>query len=83
MRTTVIVASLTLPFFAAAGPSAAQNYPWCAHYDSNHGGNNCGFATRQQCMEALSGNGGYCAPNPLYSASPAIPERPALRRRGS
>jgi hypothetical protein len=42
----------------------AQNYPWCAYYAK--AGANCGFATYEQCMAALSGNGGFCNVNSQY-----------------
>jgi hypothetical protein len=43
---------------AGIGTSAqAQNYPWCADY-AGFGSQNCGFTTFQQCLAALSGNGG-------------------------
>lgn len=44
----------------------AQNYPWCADYAS-FGSQNCGFTTIQQCMAALSGNGGFCDANTQYA----------------
>jgi hypothetical protein len=43
----------------------AQNYPWCADY-AGFGSQNCGFATFQQCLAALSGNGGFCNANTQY-----------------
>jgi hypothetical protein len=49
----------------------AQNYPWCADY-AGFGSQNCGFTTIQQCMAALSGNGGFCNANTQYG-SPAVP----------
>ena len=49
----------------------AQNYPWCADY-AGFGSQNCGFTTFQQCMAALSGNGGFCNANTQY-VSPAMP----------
>jgi hypothetical protein len=46
-------------------PAAAQNSPWCAYYDLGEGGaTNCGFATFQQCLVAVSGVGGNCGPDP-------------------
>jgi hypothetical protein len=46
----------------------AQNYPWCAQYGGKMGGGeNCGFSTHQQCMAALSGNGGFCNRNTQYT----------------
>ena len=48
-------------------PAVAQNYPWCAQYGGKMGGGeNCGFSTYQQCMAALSGNGGFCNRNTQY-----------------
>jgi len=67
MRTLSFLA-LTLLALASAGgvrPAAAASNEaaWCAYYEDN-GGTNCGFATRQECEADISGNGGYCAPNP-------------------
>ena len=59
-------------FVVAVGTSAqleAQNYPWCAEYGTP-GGTNCGFTTLQQCMAALSGNGGFCNQNTQYQPPP-------------
>ena len=42
--------------------------PWCA-YGVKAGGTNCGFYSYEQCMATLSGNAGYCARNPWYSAT--------------
>jgi Protein of unknown function (DUF3551) len=47
-------------------PAEAQNYPWCAYYNMGGGATNCGFATSQQCLAAVSGVGGSCGPNPTY-----------------
>ena len=55
-------------FFVAIQPSAAEvTYPWCAQYGTNNGGRNCGFSTYAQCLATISGNGGYCETNPLYT----------------
>jgi hypothetical protein len=62
----------------AAMPAAAQDYPWCAQYNCQGGGQNCGFSTLQQCEASISGNGGFCARNLLYTA-PATTSR---SRRG-
>ena len=54
-------------------PAAAQNHSWCAEYDfGSAGATNCGFATFQQCLAAVSGVGGSCGPNPQYQASPRL-----------
>ena len=44
-------------------PAEAQNYPWCANYDGLGGGFNCGFTTFQQCLNTVSGIGGFCQLN--------------------
>jgi hypothetical protein len=64
---------------AVVNPSAgmAEDYPWCANYGYDMGGTNCGFVSREQCMAALSGNGGYCAQNAQYRPSAS---QPAQRR---
>jgi Protein of unknown function (DUF3551) len=45
------------------GNDAAYAAPWCAQYSGMGGGTNCGFYSFQQCMAAISGNGGFCTQN--------------------
>jgi hypothetical protein len=50
---------------------AAYSYPWCAMYmggRSSGGFRSCYYATREQCMETLSGIGGLCVESPYYHA---------------
>ena len=56
-------------------------YPWCATYSGRGGGggSNCGFMTRKQCMETISGIGGVCTPNALYEGPPAVRYRKKTR----
>jgi hypothetical protein len=70
MRTALAIAVSALPFVLTPASAQAQNYPWCAEYGMQ-GTSNCGFVTAQQCMAALSGNGGYCAQNPMFRPGPA------------
>jgi Protein of unknown function (DUF3551) len=66
MRTLSPLALILLALASGGGarPAAASNEAaWCAYYEDN-GGSNCGFATRQECEADISGNGGYCAPDP-------------------
>jgi hypothetical protein len=69
----VLAALLTTVAISAAAPVAnAQRfdpYPWCAEYGTkgDGGGTNCYFATYQQCMAAISGNGGFCRRNLFYT----------------
>ena len=58
-------------------PAEAQNYPWCLHYGTDFGGMNCGFTTFQQCLDTVSGIGGFCQPNNTYSLPPG--PRPSAR----
>jgi hypothetical protein len=44
-------------------PDGVQAAPWCARYGIQGGATNCGFYSFQQCMAALSGNGGFCTQN--------------------
>ena len=69
MRVILLALSL-LGLTATVEPAAAEiTYPWCAQYGGGGGsgnGRSCGFWTYQQCMTALSGNGGYCEANAMY-----------------
>ncbi len=55
------------------GAAQAQNYPWCAFYDTGDQAINCGFVSREQCMATVSGIGGFCMPNNTYQ--PLAPSR--------
>jgi hypothetical protein len=58
---------------AAVSVSAAeaQNYPWCAQYGGTPSGpTNCGFVTFQQCLDTISGIGGFCVRNNMYQPPP-------------
>ena len=51
-----------------ANAQAYDPYAWCAEYSGGRGGStNCYFVTWQQCMWALSGNGGFCRRNLFYT----------------
>ena len=68
---------------ALAWPAAAIEYPWCAQYggDDGDGGRNCGFVSREQCMETVRGMGGFCEQNLFYTGSAERPTEPARKRR--
>jgi len=63
----------SLAAFAILAPATghADPYRWCAQYDGDGGGNNCGFVTFEQCRANVSGIGGFCVPNQFYTG----PER--------
>jgi len=73
------VATLAATVFTPAASSAIE-YPWCAQYGGNFGGENCGFTTYQQCMATVSGIGGFCVRNPFYE-EPGPRSVPKYRRR--
>jgi hypothetical protein len=69
MRKIVLAAALTLGGMVAFSSGAqADPYKWCAQYGNRtDNGTNCYFMTIQQCRAAISGNGGFCRPNPFYT----------------
>jgi len=81
-RTALLSGALFATFLLAPSTSSAAQaidpYPWCAYYGgSDDQATNCYFMTLQQCMDAISGNGGRCDRNPFFSPAPP----PAERRR--
>jgi hypothetical protein len=79
----VLLSSGVMTLAAAQPGLAEVTYPWCARYAEQprtcsltdptqcrvlaSGTLNCGFVTLDQCRAALSGNGGSCEVNPLYT----------------
>lgn len=66
-------------------PAAAIEYPWCAQYsgEEGDGGRNCGFVSREQCMETVRGMGGFCEANLFYPGPAERPKKPARKRPNS
>jgi Protein of unknown function (DUF3551) len=64
----LLLCILAVSAVAAASPTRAraQDYPWCALYDTGDAATNCGFVSREQCMATVSGIGGFCMPNNQY-----------------
>jgi hypothetical protein len=79
MRIILVALALWLAPSFIDTVSAEVLYPWCAYYGGRGGGTNCGFSTFQQCLWAISGNGGNCGSNPRYYAAGA-PIAAAKRR---
>ncbi len=61
MRAIPLLA-ITFAALSLSTIGARADGTWCAHYGVPH--TNCGFYSFQQCMAAISGNGGFCLPNP-------------------
>jgi hypothetical protein len=70
---------------APARPAAAIEYPWCAQYSGGDTGGalNCGFVTLEQCRATISGIGGTCEPNQLYTGPIERPAKKVYKRRGN
>jgi hypothetical protein len=72
---------ITAALLAAAQASYAQSaydYPWCAVYGSRSGlgAMSCYYANYRQCMQTMSGIGGYCIRSPYYGHGPRVePDR--------
>jgi hypothetical protein len=77
-KTFLALAGLILAVLLHTGSVHAQNYPWCAQYSGDLGGQNCGFSTLQQCRATVSGVGGFCTENPMF---PAQVNQPRQRYR--
>lgn len=80
MRLLVIMLTILVGSVAPGTRAEAQNYPWCAQYSGGDmgGAMNCGFSTYAQCMEDVSGIGGFCMANNRYEppgrAAPTYPK---------
>ncbi len=67
--------AVTAAFTAPA--ARAEPYQWCAVYTGKEdGARNCGFVSREQCMETVRGMGGFCDRNLFYTG----PENRPVRR---
>jgi len=68
MRTLILIGAVTVAAAAMSLPAYAQNYSWCAQYTGRGfgGAMNYGFSTYRQCMEDVSGIGGFCMRNNTY-----------------
>jgi Protein of unknown function (DUF3551) len=68
----VVLLALFLPASAYA-QGAAPPTQFCATYNSDSQPEDCSFTSMAMCREAISGVGGWCAPQPLAPAMPAPP----------
>jgi hypothetical protein len=73
----IAVAAAIVPVLGA-GPSAAQQYPFCRKGEAGPG--DCRYSTLEQCEAAVSGTSGYCQPNYWLPQAPQVsPHRRARR----
>ncbi|MGE3148064.1 MAG: DUF3551 domain-containing protein [Pseudorhodoplanes sp.] len=82
MKTTMLAGLLAIAGLFLPGAAQAQTYPWCADFQARGGEiTNCGFMSRRQCMEAISGVGGYCRINGAYQERVRAEKKPPRRMR--
>ena len=79
----LLLGGICLSIVGMAQRAEAQNYPWCALYDSgaDGGGTNCGFTAFEQCMATARGLGNNCQPNPQYQPPPGPHPATRIQRR--
>jgi hypothetical protein len=69
--------ALLIVTLAGSSPSRAEIvYPWCVQYGGGRdgiGATNCGFVSREQCMQTASGLGAMCMENPAYAGPSSRP----------
>ena len=73
MKAFLFMSAALLGIAGISTHANAANYPWCARYAKDGGGESCGFTTFDQCLADVSGIGGYCALNTQYVPSVAMP----------
>ncbi len=66
MKSILFLLGVIVVISAIGTPAHAQNYPWCALYDTGDQATNCGFVSREQCMATVTGIGGFCVVNTQY-----------------
>jgi hypothetical protein len=82
MRLLLLMLGISVCVVGIGTRAEAQNYPWCAYYGSTHdGGTNCGFVTFQQCLDTVSGIGGFCNVNTQYQPPPGPHPPTSVKRR--
>ena len=85
MRILLLMLGLSVCIVGIGTRAEAQNYPWCAYYSGGRfgggGGTNCGFTTFQQCLDTVSGIGGFCDRNTQYQPPPGPHSQTRAKRR--
>jgi hypothetical protein len=78
----VLTLAVTAATLAAPCPGEAAPYwPWCSRYGGKSNAEACAFSSWAQCMETVSGIGGFCYSNPYPPPARSVrPRRHAARR---
>jgi hypothetical protein len=71
----LFIAAALLGERVTASAQAVRSYPVCAIYYGIDATStpSCTFDTREQCMETISGIGGYCVENQYYHGAAVQP----------
>jgi Protein of unknown function (DUF3551) len=78
MKRTIAALVLAAAVVGALETASAQSpysYAWCAKLYLRNDATSCYYATRQLCMQTVSGIGGYCYENPAYRGAAASAPR--------
>jgi Protein of unknown function (DUF3551) len=75
MKQVLFVLGVCVVAIGLVTEAKAQNYPWCAVYDTGAAPLNCGFVSFEQCMATVRGIGGFCQRNDWYRP-PSGPHAP-------
>ncbi len=82
MRFLLFISGVLIAILSIETPAEAQNYPWCAQYGPTPSApTNCGFVTFQQCLDTISGIGGFCVRNNMYQPPPGPHPSKKVRTR--
>jgi hypothetical protein len=77
---SAVALALTAATLTAPAPARAAPYwPWCSQYGPRSHAHSCAFVSWQQCMQTVSGIGGYCYQNP--EQPPAAARSYSVRHR--
>jgi uncharacterized protein DUF3551 len=82
-QASLVVVAALLASATAGHAQSAYDYPWCAVYTGRFGPGgamSCYYASYAQCMQTMSGIGGYCTRSPYYGHGPRK-TRPQRRYR--
>ena len=76
-KTGLYVGAIAVSLLCGAPDAArAQDAAYCAYAGGRDGYENCGYYSLRQCLDAVSGVGGACRPNPRYGSSNSPSQAP-------
>ena len=76
----ILVASLTIAASGALDAAIARGYPFCIK-GCDFGAGHCGFDSHAQCQAAAAGRDAWCAADPVFEQTCALPPVSYSRRK--